>query len=283
MIPFLLGANSFGGAIITPWEQLLGVTIAPRNDYYSLGFDPPNGTTNPERGAATGAPHARFQRSNPSIGATKIRRRSATGRTSAWFMPCGLACGLGQAKPRARRGKCCLSLGLIEISQQSIQDLGLAHSKCEWCAWDTTETSLRGHVEKKQPSARPYEIRRRSVMGPTSAMFMPCGLACALEQAKSRARLGNVCFSIGLIEIRQQSIQGLAPAHFKSELGTCDASEASLRSHVEKIRSPSGRIKCDDDRQRVVPGLGSCLVGLLAAWDKPSPEPVLENVASPSG
>ena len=73
MIPFLIGSNSFGGAITTPWEQLLGVTIAPRNDYYSLGFDPPNGTTNPERGAATGAPQARFQNLTPSIGATKIR------------------------------------------------------------------------------------------------------------------------------------------------------------------------------------------------------------------
>ena len=119
-------------------------------------------------------------------------------------------------------------------------------------------------------------------MGPTSAMFMPCGLACALGQAKSRARLGNVCFSIGLIEIRQQSIQGLAPAHFKSELGTCDASEASLRSHVEKIRSPSGRIKSDDDRQWVGAPREYFVEGLLADWGTPSPEPVLGNVASPS-
>ena len=131
-------------------------------------------------------------------------------------------------------GKCCLSVGLIEIRQQSMRGLAPAHSRSAWSTCDVSEARLRGHVEKKLSSAKPYKIRRRSAMGRTSAMLMPCGLACGLGQAESRARFGNLCFSIELVEIRQQSIQGLAPARSKSKLSTCDASEASRRGHVEK-------------------------------------------------
>ena len=52
---------------------------------------------------------------------------------------------------------------------------------------------------------------------------------------------------------------------------------------MERICPPSGRIKSDDDRQRVGAPRNYFVEGLLADSDMPSPEPVLENVASPSG
>ena len=47
--------------------------------------------------------------------------------------------------------------------------------------------------------------------------------------------------------------------------------------------APPSRIKSDDDRQWVGAPRKYFVEGLLADWDTASPEPVLKNVASPSG
>ena len=52
---------------------------------------------------------------------------------------------------------------------------------------------------------------------------------------------------------------------------------------LQTMRPPSSRINSDDGGQWLEPLRGQCLVGLLALWDTPGAEPVLENVASPSG
>ena len=82
---------------------------------------------------------------------------------------------------------------------------------------------------------------------------MPCGLACGLGQAKSRARVGKCCISIGPIEIRQQSIQDLALLSPEADGAHAMRQKQVYGAMLKRMSSPSGRIKSDDDRQWVGP------------------------------